>query len=326
MPHGDYKVNNTLFVSGANYTIGGVFPGGSYPGSRIKWGGPQAGIIMKINNPKNITIEQLAVCGEKDSIDIQQTGTDHNSSIAYNMVTVYGMYMKNTKKGLQFLNLPHGAKVTLNHINGNIRAVNSSRANILINYHWEGVVTVEGASESIRDGFMGIQANLATNVNYGIMVKDNQNLVVTNFYVESADRYFSVEGNGNQTEGHVSIAGIKVQTALNPEISIDNYKGRVSGLCLQYYQAPEQREIKQTGYQPVNLIWIGNNSYSPSVIFNVTPSAKLILIENSWKGSSNKIPPGGLQLASEVLDDFREMGKNDLYLNYSETVSEKEHF
>jgi hypothetical protein len=205
----------------------------------------------------------------------------------------------------------------MDHINGNIRVINSSRAKILINYHWEGMITVEGSSETIRDGFIGIQANLATNVDYGILVRNNQNLVVTNFYMESADRYFSVEGNDNHTGGHVSIAGVKVQTALNPLITIDNYKGRVAALCLQYYQAPEQREITCTGSQPVSLIWIGNNSYSPSVNFHITKSAKLILIENVWKGSSNKIPEGGLQQASEVLDDFREMGENDLYLNYN---------
>ncbi len=318
LPKGDYKVCNSLIVTGVNYTVGGCIPGGGPVGSIIQWGGAVGGITMKIINPKNITIEQLAVYdSKKGSVDIQQTGTKANSSIVYDMVTVYGEYQNNSLKGLQFLNLPKGATVIANHMVGNVRATNSSRAKILINFKWQGTLTVEGATERDRDGFMGIQAMLATNVPYGIYVKDNQNLIVTNFYSEQADRYVSIEGNGVNTNGHVTIAGVKIQTALQPQINIDNYKGRVAGISLQHYQAPDPRLIVQTGIQPVKLLWMGNNGYNPTIIFNTSPTGKLVFIENTWKGPADTIAGGDLQVASDVLDDFREMGINDLLLNYN---------
>ncbi len=311
-PRGNYNVCHTLLVTGANYTVGGCIP----LNSRIQWGGAADGITMKVVDPKNITIEQLAVSeGKNNSFDIQQTGTESNSSIVYNMVTVYGMYQKNSLKGLQFLNLPKGATVIASHLVGNVHVTNSSRAKILINFKWEGTVTIEGATERIRDGFMGIQAMLTTNVPYGIYVKDNQNLVATSFYSESADRYVSIEGNGVNTNGHVTIAGVKVQTTLQPQINIDNYKGRVAGISLQHYQPPDPRIITQTGTQPVNLLWIGNNGYNPTVTFNTSTTGKSIFIENTWKGPADNVTAEGLKVASDALDDFREMGLNDLLLN-----------
>ena len=318
LPKGDYKISNSLIVTGSNYTVGGCIPGGGYAGSRIQWCGVDGGITMKIINPKNIIIEQLAINDFKNgSFDIQQTGSESNSSIVYNMVTVYGMYQKNSLKGLQFLNLPKGTSVVVNQLNGNLHVTNSSRAKIIVNFKWEGTATIEGATERKRDGFMGIQAMLTTGVPYGIYVKDNQNLVATNFYSESAERYVSIEGNGVNTNGHVTIAGVKIQTALQPQISIDNYKGRVAGISLQHYQAPDPRIISQTGTQPVTLLWIGNNGYNPQVTFSTNETTKSVFIENSWKGPTDFIPQGGMLSAADALDDFREMGKNDLLLNYN---------
>lgn len=320
-PHGDYKVGKSLLVTGSNYTVGGCVPGGSYVGSRVQWGGEAGGVTLKVVDPKNITIEQLAVYdGKNGSFDIQQTGTKSNSSITYDMVTVYGMYQKNSQKGIQFLDLPKGATVIMNHLNGNFHATNASRAKILINFKWEGTATVEGASERNRDGFIGIQAMLATGVPYGIYVKDNQNLTVTNFYSEQADRYVSIEGNGVNANGHVTIAGVKIQTALQPQITINNYHGRVAGVSMQHYQTPDPRNIAQTGIQPVNLLWIGNNGYNPTVTFTTSPAGKLVFIGNTWKGPADSIPVGGLQAAIEVLDDFRELGMMDILLNYPKVV------
>jgi hypothetical protein len=321
LPKGIYKVCSTLVVTGSDYTVGGCIPGGGSGGSRIQWGGAAGGITLKIIDPKNITIERLAVYDNKNgSFDIQQTGTKANSSIEYNMVTVYGMYQKNSLKGLQFLNIPKGSTVIVNHLNGNVHVTNSSRAKILINFKWEGTTTVEGASEKKRDGFMGIQAMLATNVPYGIYVKDNQNLVATSFYSEQAERYVSVEGNGVNTNGHVTIAGVKIQTTLQPQITIDNYKGRVAFLSLQHYQPPDPRIISQTGSQPVTLLWMGNNGYNPTITFNTNAAAKLVFIENSWKGPADNINADGINVATNVLDNFRELGYNDLKLNYNNIV------
>lgn len=100
------------------------------------------------------------------------------------------------------------------------------------------------------------------------------------------------------------------------QISIDNYRGRVAGISLQHYQAPETRIITQTGTQPLNLLWIGNNGYNPKVSFNTSPGTKSVYIQNTWKGPVDMIPLGGLKVASDVLDDFREMGMNELLLNY----------
>ena len=314
IPRGDYKVNGSLVISGSNYVVGGVVAGAS----RIFWGGAAGGIIVKVLDPKNVTIEQVGFLGTTDSLEIQQSGIDTSSSIYYDNVAVYGMYQQNSKKGLQFLNLPKGASVSANHLNGNVRATNSSRAKILINFHWEGTLTVEGAVETIRDGFIGLQAKLSTNAPYGIHIKDNQNLIVTNYYMEQADQYLLIEGNNSNINGHATIAGIKVNTNKNPAIEINNYKGRIACVSLQYYQGIDPKEITQTGTQPLNLLMIGNTGFSPKINFNTTPAASLVLLQNKWIGKADTIPLVGLQVAADAFDDFRELGQYDLAMNFTD--------
>ena len=72
--------------------------------------------------------------------------------------------------------------------------VNFTDAGILANVSYEGSIVVEGKSPR-RDGFLGFLTRLCTLSTHALYLKDNQNIVVSDFYVEQADNGFVFEGD-----------------------------------------------------------------------------------------------------------------------------------
>ncbi len=112
----------------------------------------------------------------------------------YERVWVFGMYRKQPfVKGLQCRDLPPGTVIVADHFNGNLKFTDCARANLLFNTSFEGAIVVEG-KEPQRDGLLGFMTRLATINTNGLFVKDSQNLVMSDYYVESADRMMEFRG------------------------------------------------------------------------------------------------------------------------------------
>jgi hypothetical protein len=320
LPRGRYRVSSTINISGSDYYVGG-----SGFESGLTWTGPAGSTMVIIDDPQNVTLQHISVNGGNTGIDIQQISSSGGSSfMRYENVMVYGTYMEDPfNKGIQFLNLPRGATVVAEHFTGNMRFTNSSRAKILVNVSWEGAIVVEGSEEIVRDGFLGFLTRFNTNEPFGLYVRDNQNIVIGDYYTEQAEGYWSIEGNPGDPAGYVTVSGIKDQGWTNPEgnINIRNYQGRISCITTQHYAEPPVREILHTGDRPLDLLFMANRGYDPQITFNLGPGANLILIQNQWNGPVDVIPAGGLETASKALDDFRRLGYYDMALNYGDGVT-----
>ena len=313
-PSGTYPISSTLMVSGRDYFLGGCGVHTQLRGRNLQ-GKP----VMQIEDPRQITVDNLAVYGDggENSIDILQTGTGA-SRIHYERLWVSGMYSRKPfVGGLHVRNLAQGAVVTGLHVNGNQHFTDSSRAMILMNTSFEGSIIVEG-TEAMRDGILGFMTRLGTIVNYGLYVRDSQSIVMSDFYMEQSDRLLDFQGNPGDLAGRVTIQMPKSHCSQNPVISIQNYNGRVAlGPSMFYPGGVTPARIAQEGTNPCDFILMACQPYEVIPKLEFSSSAKGALLENTGKGmGKNEIPDGALSNVAEALDDLRALGALDLKLNY----------
>ncbi len=109
LPSGDYVISRTLRLTGKDYRFGG-----SGTHTRLIWKGADDGVLVHVDDPQNVTVENLDVGSagnQKNGTDILQTGS---GSAAYEQVWVYGMYSKQPfRKGLHCRDLPRARPCAL---------------------------------------------------------------------------------------------------------------------------------------------------------------------------------------------------------------------
>ncbi len=314
LPSGDYVITRTLILSGRDYEVAG-----SGTHTRLFWRGPKGGTLIHVMSPAGITVENLdaGTSGDQQNgVDILQTGPGH---ARYERVWVYGMYAKQPfRKGFVARDLPSGATILGEHVTGNLRFTDCSRARILMNSSYEGAVTVDGR-EPVRDGIVGFLTRLGTLNLYGLYVRDSQSIVMSDYYVEQADRLLDLRGAPGDPPGHVTISMPKDHCTQNPAVSIDGYHGRVViGPSMPYPGGVSPLQVVQQGTAPFSLVWLVSQAYNVPVEFRLTPAARLTLIGNSGAMSGpDRIPPGGMADAAAALEDLRRLGRLDLALNYA---------
>ena len=316
LPSGDYAVTRTLRVTGRDWRFAG-----SGTHTRLFWYGPPDGAIVEVRDPERITVENLNV-GEagrqKNGADILQTGLGAASSVNYDRVWVYGMYRKQAGvKGFVARDLPQGTVIRADHFNGNLRFVKSARATILFNSSYEGAIVVEGKGEGLRDGFLGFQTRLGTANRYGLCVRDSRSIVMSDYYVEQADRLMEFGGNAGDPPGRITIGMPKTHFTENPGIDIQNYNGRIAiGPSMLYPGGITPARIVHTGANALRLVWMACQGYEVEPAFHLGASAKCALVGNAGKGAGpNAIPEGGMAEVADALDDLRRLGALDLELN-----------
>jgi hypothetical protein len=318
LPSGRYVVSKTLEIGGSDYYVGGT-------GFRtaIDWIGPEGGTIVAVRDPERVVLENVAVGvnrgdADRSAVDILHSATRPASTMYYENVHVYGMYAKKPfRKGLRIVGLAKGATVVGEHVTGNTRVIDSSRGTVLFNVGWEAALIVEGKNETVRDGFLGVLTRFNSNEPYGLYVKDNQSVVITDYYTEQTEGWLSIAGGPGMPEGRVTIVAVKSQQDKNPGVVIEDYAGRIAMICVQHYQAPDPRDYVHTGTRPLDLMFIANKSYDPTVKITCGPGARLTLLGNMWKGPADTVTPDALRAASRALDDLRELGAMDLELNHA---------
>jgi hypothetical protein len=335
LPSGSYVLTSTLRITGKNF-----FVGGSGWSTKLIGKGPAGGVMIEVRDPQQVTLEDLMV-GSHDagamnnSIDIHQLGSGHASRMTYDGVYVFGMYQKAPlRKGLRFTNLSEKEVVVMPHVQGNLRFVNCGRATVLANCSYEGSVVVEGKDKA-RDGLLGFQTRLATIVTHGLYLRDNHNIVMSDFYVEQADNGYLFEGAGDDPPGRATITGAKFHSfpsndpAKNNLIDIRNYHGQIFiGPC-QFYQDPRRMRIKQQGAGQVELLLLAGSWYGARPDPQLSPAATLLAVGNEFYGARLEGEPATdqsfftdvptdatLAKISRALDDLRRLGELDLRLNH----------
>jgi hypothetical protein len=317
LPSGEYAVSKTIVVTGRDFSLAG-----SGTHSRLIWVGSAGGVLLHVHDPQGVTIENLCVGdggGENSAVDILQTGTVAASRIHYDRVWVFGMYGKRASvRGLHCRDLPSGTIVVADHFNGNISLKNCSRANLLFNTSFEGAIVVDG-KQLPRDGFLGFMTRLATINACGLQVKDSQNIVMSDYYVESADRLMEFHGGAGDTPGRITIGMPKSHCSQNPAVRLENYHGCVAiGPSMFYPGGINPAVIAQQGENQSDFLLMACQAYGVTPKIQFSPTGRAILVENTGKGmAKNELPAGSLQQIAETLDDLRRLGNIDIELNYS---------
>ncbi len=346
-PTGSYTVTETLEVSGADYYIGG-----SGFSSALIWKGKKGGTTVHISDPNGLTLENISI-GFPDygrdlvnEADIIQTGSDKPSLMFYDHVYVYGMYEKQPlKQGLRFVNLGKNDVVLMQHVNGNLRFIDSAQATILVNESYEGVVVLEGKNKK-RDGFLGFLTRLTTASDPALIVKDNHSIVMSDFYVEQADSYIRLEGGAEPQPGRITIQGAKIDFLPGKQdnvlIDIDNYQGEFTLGHNQFYLTVPVAKIYGKGDRPLDIVLAGNFFFESKPDIKLGPKTKLTYLGNQGitkfaeEGKTVGFPkdvwmkevedtPGANAMPQLIrsFDDLRRLGELDLRLNHPESAHNK---
>lgn len=329
LPIGSYVVTRTLHITGRNY-----FVGGSGLMTRLIWKGPAGGTMIGVHEPQHVTLENIAVGNAggnmNNSRDIHLTGSTRPSFMSYDGVYVYGMYQKQPlRQGLWFTGLGAEDVVVMPHVQGNLHFVNCGRATILANCTYEGSVVVEGKDKR-RDGLLGFQTRLATIVTYGLYLRDNNNIVMSDFYIEQADNGYRFEGAADDPPGRATIQGAKVDftppkdnPTRNITFDIHNYKGQIFFGPDQFYTEPKLKRIEQAGTGAVALFLLGCAWYDSKPEVQMSQAAKLFTIGNEaygmqavQYGAEDVLPDQTLSSVSYALDDLRRLGAADMRFNH----------
>ena len=337
LPTGLYAIGGTLSVTGKDYAVGG-----SGFQTRLTWKGAEGGTMVEVRDPMNITLEHLAV-GNHDAgkmnngIDILQSDSGRPSRMTYDGVFVYGMYQKQPlRKGLHFRGLGAKSVVVAPHVQGNLRFIDSARATFLFGCSYEGSVVVEGKGRD-RSGMLGFQTRLSTLTTHGLYVRDNQSVVMSDFYVEQADDGFVLSGGPNDPPGRVTIQGAKVDFTRNNKsregtvLDIRGYGGEVFFGPNQFYASLPRVPIVHKGSAKVDVFLWGNCFYKTHLEVSKGPGLKLHMAGNegvavdavdkvlSHEGrAADNMSPADLIRLSPALNDLRRLGALDLRINHSQ--------
>ncbi|MGQ9520772.1 MAG: glycosyl hydrolase family 28-related protein [Candidatus Fervidibacter sp.] len=335
LPVGDYVITKTIKITGSDYYIGGC---GSQ--TNIIWQGEEEGIMFHIHDPNHIVLENLSMgwknVDTKEGLNILQTSSGKPSLMIYDGVYVYGMYQdKPGVKGLQLRGLSKDSTVIIRHLCGNLRITDSSQACILVNASYNGNLLLEG-KEKMRDGLIGFLTRFTPDKPYTLYIRDNQSLVMSDYYVEQGEQYAIFEGGEDDPPGYVVIQGAKIHCwgkYSKSTIVVSDYKGMILLGHNQFYAEPKPLVISIGGNRPCELVLLGVEWYSTEPAVNKTPSSQARVYAfgcevKSWKRATDKPMEEKLKEIFDVpkestlekvalgLDKLRLLGELDLKLNH----------
>ncbi len=356
LPVGTYNVSASLPITGGNYTVGG-----SGYGTIVQWVSSKNSPVFAVKDPQSVTMEQMQIKAPDDVPCIQQRSAGGASAMTYDGVYVGGSWLgpgdsggsngnigsHRANRGLECIGLPAGALVQMPHFDGSIHFTDCSQATILVGFSVDGVLQVDG-SDYAKSGFLGLLGHFTSGNPCDVIVRDNQDLIGTDFYAEQTQSHLAVSGDGAYPgqPGHVTIQGVKSQTYASP-ITINDYEGRVTytgALCYGQTSHP----LTHSGTRPVDIVLMDNAFAADDPTFQLGFGAQMTLLQNvvvndesnsavhtvvnqlpglstsavstllgSLTDSANAAPAASaLADAVAALDDFRLLGAADLVLNH----------
>lgn len=338
LPSGFYRISETLRITGSRFTVGSS---GFY--SRLIWHGPQGGTMVEVSEPRGVTLEHLAIGhgdspGKPSGIDVLQTGGGQPSLMTYDGVFVFGLYKEQPfRQGLHFRNLTADDVVLMPHVQGNLRIVDSARATILGTCTYEGAIVVEGRSPG-RDGLLGFLTRLTTHNTFGVFLRDNHGIVMSDYYIEQADNGFCFSGGTGLPPGRATISCPKLHFTVNKApagkgtaVHLNEYTGPVCFLATQSYIEPGTPRIEREADTKTDLVLAASVFYQTRPELRPVDAVDLHLLACVSRG---KVTPASVAegpfsakdaasertaaLVAAALDDLRRLGEADLRLNHPE--------
>ena len=321
-PSGRYVASKTINIHGTNYRIGG-----SGFHSQIVWGGPPKGDVFRVTNAHKIGIEFVAVGGPEGVTRIHHTG-NISGSVRYD--TVYGWTEKeNTPNAFRFDELGAGNIVVAAHIDGTQTFGTMVGSKVLIGTSISTQLTVEGTSSpSTR---LGILSRVSCCVDYPLIVRGNQSIVMTDWYNEQSKHLAQISGSGNLSQGRVTLDVKKAESEDPIAAHMSGYRGRVSfsggffgkvnDRTSRRFHLADDRESKLTIFGSMfrysDPEFLGNQTVQQNLLGNIieSPADPTAIVPN-------RQVDGNHVAISQALDDFRELGRWDLSLNYCMALSQ----
>jgi hypothetical protein len=320
LPDGRYLLTRSLQVTGRDYTVGGS-------GFRcgLIWRGEAGLPIVEVAGVQDVTLADLAIGGHdlgamKHGADVRVTSPQQTPiRLVLDEVSAFGMYQKAPDlHGLHFVGLPQGSVVDAIHVQGNLRIVDCARALLLFRTSYEGTVTIEGKATP-RDGLTGFLTRLATLSKPTLRLRDNQSIVMSDFYNEQSEQHLVFEGSPGLPAGAATIQGPKMHMfSEEPVFDIRDYGGRIYYGQSQFYTQPKHPRFISSGNSPVRLVLAGHFWYETSPRFDLGQAVRLTLLGN------RDVPDAGvddeaLRAIAAALDDLRRLGEADLRVSRDST-------
>jgi hypothetical protein len=329
VPHGAFRITQTLKLDGDNWYFGG-----SGNQSALYWYGPKDGTLLHVNSTGILGVTGLQTMrkeGMKDGIDILQTGGKEGKSLTvYDNVRVYGfLRIAPTVRGFRFRGLGKNDRVISRRSFGNMLFTDCQAAEILINSHYEGCLRIEGKN-SDRTGITAVQFALLEICDPCIWIKDNNSLVMTDFYNEQSTSLFRFEGNGSNMRGRISISCVKIENI--PPRVLRGYKGEITLGTPQYYTYSFTGKNFISKWDndaecDVDYLELGSYYFRHWLTWNESPGfrARFMGISGGLLSKVSEEPlreladskdKHAIEQASRYLDDMRRVGLLDLELNH----------
>ncbi len=315
-PSGTYKISKTLEVkSEARYRIDGT---GWY--SRIVWDGPAKGIALHIQNPDGLVVEHLTIGGPNGTISLLQTGTQAGSVRYHNIFGYSDDEMKNTR--IIFDKLPRDTLVVANHLDGRITVRDSSEATILLGFNISVQMIVEGTT--FQDGFLGVLDRVSALEKFPLVIRDNQSLIMTDWYNEQTQHLVSLEGDSNG-RGLVALDHTQAHTYDKMLVQINGFQGLLAhfGGMFGLADSDEERITFIKDAPDVDILLLGNMYWHKPPRIIPAPSSMYLLgnslNKKNWGPNAivqDLADKRGNANISIILNAFRKLGVHDLAMNY----------
>ena len=307
LPGGDYAIARTLKIEGGDYHVGGIGMA-----TRLLWKGAAGGVAIHVDTPQNVVLENFSFEQRNDTYTrIRQTARGP-CAVLYDQVEV--SHYNDPPEGIVCENLPAGAKVRFGLFTGKVHLADCGRADILALIHY-GRAIIDGA-EHPKTGFTGFMFHNAALPFYALEVRDNQDVVVADYYMEQSTHYLLCEGGKRPGKGRVTIGASKISSKDAEAVTLRNYEGRVwiGGGDAQWEKDRMQPvHLKQEGERPVWFLSAGNAWCESEPVVNFGAAARFarlgdVTSDKHRRPLPNQVPSGAMLEAAAALDDFRELG------------------
>jgi hypothetical protein len=353
LPAGSYLIRDTLTLAGQNYRFGGCGVG-----TKLKFVGDKHKNAVEVRNADRIVLENFAFEHSVDGgnrvtrtaktlleqkrsagyrADIAQFGNPTGSSVTYYGVYAYGKYRQDPAwYGLTFKDLTAADKVHLKFVEGNMRFIDSSAAEVFSNCSFEGTLTVQGRAIGGKRGFFGFMTRLVTQSDSCLLVKDNNSIVISDYYMEQCPHENIVlEGSAAHPRGRVALGLAKIQKKANVDhalaIDVDGYRGTLALLSGQFYREKRTMIFQVSDRSELELELLGCCFYSYPFEVKAAKGLRLNMVGCSFVGKADGVKgeqaacsvPRVADIAplSAMLDDFRRNGEYDLRFNHPDIYS-----
>jgi hypothetical protein len=323
LPSGRYIVRDTLRLSGKDYYFGGAGMLSTF----LQWMGNEDGATVAVEDPDHITIEHIDL-QKKTGVDILQTGTGRTSFVTYDGLFVSRSNAPPFAGGLRCKGLNDKCTVVIPCVVGTLHLLDCGAATIVVPLSYYGALIVEGQGRQ-RNGLLGILSRFSGG-DYNVVLKDNQSIVMSDYYSESSGNIFLLEGRPEDPPGRVTVQGAKLhldKTRATNVIEVRNYAGQMF-LGPDQFNGAAAEGVALAAERRMDLFLLGNSFYVSPLRVTKRGAANVYRLGNVPVATINvpsaesaamfadTLPPAQLGEIATGLDDLRRLGETDLRLNY----------